>query len=336
VEINPRALEDLRVVNVHGDKLRYAEGEEQSGHREDADGFAGQAASVLSGVCEVRRNHYDAFGPSLPDGVEGEEELDHARVLGRGGGVDHDDVAVSHLRSKPDIALAVREEPVLNGRGFDAQKVGDLSTRLLGARTGNQKHPNTFPFFTSSKVDIGLFLGRVRCEECTMFYCERAVEFDMKSLIVYFSRTGNTRKVAEAIHGLLGGDLVEIREAGGRGGPIGWLRSGMESIRKMLPRLQPIEKEPSSYDLVVVGTPIWASNMSSPVRAFITRYREEFPRTAFFCTGDGDDPALVFGPMLELLGREPVATVGIIGEERGDDLGMEKIATFVEALKEAL
>jgi flavodoxin len=181
-----------------------------------------------------------------------------------------------------------------------------------------------------------LFLGRVRCEECTMFYCERAVEFDMKSLIVYFSRTGNTRKVAEAIHGLLGGDLVEIREAGGRGGPIGWLRSGMESIRKMLPRLQPIEKEPSSYDLVVVGTPIWASNMSSPVRAFITRYREEFPRTAFFCTGDGDDPALVFGPMLELLGREPVATVGIIGEERGDDLGMEKIATFVEALKEAL
>lgn len=151
----------------------------------------------------------------------------------------------------------------------------------------------------------------------------------MKGLIVYFSRTGRTRRVAEAIQTLTGFDLDEIREAKGRGGPIGWLKSGMESTRKMLPRIEALQHDQASYDLVVIGTPIWAANMSSPVRAYVTKHGPDIKKTALFCTGDGDKPEKAFAPITELLGKEPIATMGLIGEEREGETATQRIEAFV-------
>jgi len=154
----------------------------------------------------------------------------------------------------------------------------------------------------------------------------------MKALIVYFSRTRRTRKVAEAIASLTGSDLEEIREKRGRGGPLGWLRSGMESTRGVLPAIEPMGKDPASYDLVVIGTPIWSSNASSPVRAFVKQYGDRIREVAFFCTGDGSDPEKVFKGMEELLGRKPQSTVALLGREREGDWAEVKITGFVESL----
>ena len=154
----------------------------------------------------------------------------------------------------------------------------------------------------------------------------------MNGLIVYFSRTGRTRRVAEAIQAATGFDLEEIEEEGGRGGPLGWLKSGMESTRRMLPKIRPLAHDPSEYDIVVIGTPIWASNMSSPVRAFVVEHRDNISRIALFCTGDGDEPEKVFAPLSELLGREPLATLGLIGPDRKEDVAALKIRVFAAEL----
>jgi len=141
----------------------------------------------------------------------------------------------------------------------------------------------------------------------------------MNGLIIYFSRTGSTRKVAEAIQEVTGFDLEEIKEKAGRVGSLGWLKSGMESTRRMLPQIIPLTHDPSQYDIVIIGTPIWASSMSSPIRAFITEYKNKISKFALFCTGDGVDPEKVFVPISELLGKEPMATFGLIGHEREDE-----------------
>ena len=154
----------------------------------------------------------------------------------------------------------------------------------------------------------------------------------MNGLIVYFSRTGRTRKAAEAIQALTGFDIEEIKEAKGRGGPIGWLKSGMESTRKMLPEIEAPQHELASYDLVVIGTPIWASNMSSPVRAYINSHGPDIKSVALFCTGDGNDPETAFAPITEMLGKEPVATLGLIGEEREGETANKRIEAFVAEL----
>ncbi len=155
----------------------------------------------------------------------------------------------------------------------------------------------------------------------------------MKALIVYFSRTGRTRKVAEAIASLTGSDLEEIREKRGRGGPLGWLKSGMESTRGTLPNIEPLDNDPASYDLVVIGTPIWASNASSPVRAFVNQYKDRIREAAFFCTGDGNDSDEAFKGLEELLGRKPQATMDLLGEEREGDPAEAKIREFADSLE---
>jgi flavodoxin len=154
----------------------------------------------------------------------------------------------------------------------------------------------------------------------------------MNGLIIFFSRTGRTLKVAESIQKVTGFYLEQIREKDGRGGPIGWLKSGMESTRKMIPQIMPLIHDPSQYDITILGTPIWASNMSSPMRAFLTEYKSKIGSFAIFCTGDGVEPEKVFNSISALLGKGPLATLGLIGPDRDEMVASSKIQEFVAEL----
>ncbi len=106
----------------------------------------------------------------------------------------------------------------------------------------------------------------------------------MQALVVYYSRTGHTKKVGDELAKALPGDVEEIVDTANRAGPIGWLMSGREGSGKKLAKIQPVKKDPANYDIVVIGTPIWAANMSSPVRTYLTENKAKFKNVAFFCT----------------------------------------------------
>ena len=127
----------------------------------------------------------------------------------------------------------------------------------------------------------------------------------MNGLIIYFSRTGRTRKVAKAIQEATGFDLEEIKEKAGRVGTLGWLKSGMESTRRMLPKIMPLTHDPSQYDIVVIGTPIWASNMSSPIRAFITEYQKRLTSSPSFVREMESSPRKYSSPSPNCWERSP-------------------------------
>ena len=84
----------------------------------------------------------------------------------------------------------------------------------------------------------------------------------MKALTVFYSRTGTTREVAESISQTLSCDVEEIVDTKKRGGPLGLLFSGRDASQKKLTVVRPPQKDPSLYDIVVIGTPVWAGNMS--------------------------------------------------------------------------
>jgi flavodoxin len=155
----------------------------------------------------------------------------------------------------------------------------------------------------------------------------------MNGLIIYYSRTGRTRKVAEFIQDLTGYDLEEIKENSRRLGLFGWLKSGMESTRRMLPQIMPLTLDPLQYDIVIIGTPIWASNMSSPLRTFLKKYREKIKKYALFCTGDGVEPTIAFKSISELLRNEPQQTLGLVGDDRKEEIASLRITEFVSKLR---
>jgi flavodoxin len=75
----------------------------------------------------------------------------------------------------------------------------------------------------------------------------------MKTLVVYFSRDGHTKKIAEQIAEKLNADIEAIKESTNRKGIIGWLKSGAESARGKVPEINTLSNDVESYDLVVVG-----------------------------------------------------------------------------------
>lgn len=152
----------------------------------------------------------------------------------------------------------------------------------------------------------------------------------MKTLVVYYSRTGNTKKVGEAIAKQLKSDIEQIEDVKSRLGPIGWLRSGREAKNKKLVEIKPTKKDPSRYDLVVIGTPVWAATVSSPVRTYLSKYK--FKRVAFFCTCGGIR-SKILEAVEEVCGKRPIAALEIKAKEMKERSYVSKIKEFVAKLK---
>ncbi len=151
----------------------------------------------------------------------------------------------------------------------------------------------------------------------------------MKTLVVYYSRTGTTKKVGEEIARQLKADSEEILDVKSRLGPVGWLKSGREGMNKTLAEIKPTKKDPSKYDLVLVGTPNWAAHVSSPVRTYLSSHK--FKKTAYFLTG-GSDPGFVFKDMEELAGK-PIATLVALSKEVAQNAYSSKVKEFTKSLK---
>ena len=116
----------------------------------------------------------------------------------------------------------------------------------------------------------------------------------MKTLVAYYSRSGRTRKVAETLARLLQADLEEIIDCKDRSGFLGYLTAGRDASLNRLTKLKSLTKDPSSYDLVVVGTPIWAWNVSPPVRTYLTENKDKIRKVAFYCTMGGSSEGKAF------------------------------------------
>lgn len=155
----------------------------------------------------------------------------------------------------------------------------------------------------------------------------------MKTLIIFYSRTGITRKVAEKIAGALPCDSEEIFDAKDRSGAAGFFWAGRDATYKNLTVLQPIARDPAQYDLVILGTPVWAFTVSTPMRTYIYQNKNKFKAVAFFCTENLSGGPRTFHEMKKLCGKKPLAVLELLAKEiiRGE--GADKIKTFVDEIK---
>ena len=156
----------------------------------------------------------------------------------------------------------------------------------------------------------------------------------MTTLITYFSHTGNTKRIAEAIAEHCPADLEQITEVTPRSGFLGYLTAGRDAWRKTASEIRPVKTEPGNYDLVIVGTPVWAWNLTPPVRNYLQKFGEQFERVAFFCTQGGSGAEAVFKQMAELCGKQPIATLVVTeGEFKQADY-TTKVRSFTESLSD--
>ncbi len=78
----------------------------------------------------------------------------------------------------------------------------------------------------------------------------------MKNLVVHYSRTETTKFGAETIAAELGSDIEEIVDLKKRESKLNYMSSAGNASGGKETKISPINRVPSDYDLIIIGTPI--------------------------------------------------------------------------------
>ncbi len=96
-----------------------------------------------------------------------------------------------------------------------------------------------------------------------------------KTVVVYVSRTGHSRALAEQVAELLGTVASEIVDKVDRRGLFGYLRTGSQAMRHLSTPIDDPKVNLSSADTIVLVQPTWASSAAPPLRTWLRAHEPE-------------------------------------------------------------
>jgi len=110
---------------------------------------------------------------------------------------------------------------------------------------------------------------------CMVSGCAKAQNMDDKKvLIVYLSRTNNTKAIAEIIHQQAGGKLVALELQSPY--PANYQETvaqvAKENETGYLPPLKTKVENIEQYDIIFVGFPTWGMQLPPPMKSFLYQY----------------------------------------------------------------
>lgn len=113
-----------------------------------------------------------------------------------------------------------------------------------------------------------------------------SVDNDAKTLIVYYSYSGTTKRVAEHLQQLTDGTLYEITLEKPYSGDSNKVSDRVFEERddKKMPVLSGELPDISEYDQILIGTPVWNDSMSNPIVSYLEQTDFEGKTVAPFWT----------------------------------------------------
>jgi menaquinone-dependent protoporphyrinogen IX oxidase len=107
----------------------------------------------------------------------------------------------------------------------------------------------------------------------------------MKTLILYYSKTGNNSFLGKRCAGVLNADMEQIRPR------LNMLPFQiLFSLMKRSPGIRKLTHDITSYERIILCDPIWMGQPASALRVFLQRFNEKINKLAFItCCGGGDE-----------------------------------------------
>jgi len=147
----------------------------------------------------------------------------------------------------------------------------------------------------------------------------------MKSLVVYYSRYGNTSRVADTVFDLVGkkgeANIVEIEYQNGRQSLLNRI---FYRFFPMFVKLAPIKSDLKDYDLVCMGIPVWGGRPSAPVTKYLYLTKNVIGKKVicFYIYGFKESALRCSRYISSLLKRKGISTVESV-YVHWDDVGNE-------------
>ena len=159
----------------------------------------------------------------------------------------------------------------------------------------------------------------------------------MSTLIVYYSLDGNTQYAAERMAELLHAGtlrLVPVKQYPDSGFRK-FLWGGKSAIMAETPELEPYQFDADQYDRVIIGFPVWASNVAPPIRTFVKEHDIRQKRVAAFACEGGSGAEKAFEKLKRAIGIDTLEAemVLIDPKARPSEENTRKIEEFCAALQ---
>ena len=167
---------------------------------------------------------------------------------------------------------------------------------------------------------------------------DQSLPTQKKTLIVYLSRTNNTKAIAEIIHQRVGGTLVALELETPY--PSDYRMTVQQVVHEnetgYLPPLKTKIQRMEKYDVLFLGFPTWDMQLPPPIKSFLHRYDLKGKTVVPFNTNGGYGPGSSFVTVRTLCPQSTVlegfSTRG--GSERDGQYLAIKDARAEEASKE--
>ena len=126
----------------------------------------------------------------------------------------------------------------------------------------------------SWKVMLAIAVGGISLAATKILAQPAKGKSGRKALVLYHSRTGNTRALARQIHEAVGGDLVEIQTVQPYPDDYDALvaQNAEEQRINYMPPLRTTIENIQGYDVIFIGSPIWNVRLTPPVRSFLSSH----------------------------------------------------------------
>ena len=152
-------------------------------------------------------------------------------------------------------------------------------------------------------------------------------------LVVCYSYTGTTRRLAELLSSHHGWPLGQVSDAAPRAGGTGTLRCVLDSLLRRRPAIRYEGPDPGDYRTVVLLAPVWMYRLAGPMRSFIAQHREQLRHVAVICTMASGGGTNALAEVTKLLGQPPLASACFLQREVDDGSCTSRLLAFGDTLR---
>lgn len=126
----------------------------------------------------------------------------------------------------------------------------------------------------------------------------------MKTIVVYFSFSGNNDLLANEIQQKMHCDKFPITEPGKRT----WFTIFLDILFDRMPRIQNTVPNLANYDNIIFIAPIWAGKIAAPLKSFLLLNKNSIGRYSFItaCSGGPGQKEKIESELMRLVEKRPV------------------------------
>lgn len=107
----------------------------------------------------------------------------------------------------------------------------------------------------------------------------------MKTVIIYFTFGGATKREAERLAAELNAPLYRVKEAHNRSFLGAFIPGGFLAMRRKIVAIQPFDIDLNDYDKIIIGCPVWAGYPAPAFNAIVQRLPAGKKIELFLCSG---------------------------------------------------